>query len=95
MTVDPVIITQQPNTEVVVLPAKTTNVYSYSATLITSATSYAINHNLGTLEVFATAFLIADGTTVPFTMVRNSASTATLTFAGALSANTVRVVIIG
>lgn len=95
MTTSVVLITENPPVQVIVEPVKTTAVHSYAATLTTAASVYPINHNLGTLEVFATAFLIADGTTVPFTLVRNSATTVTLTFGSPVLANTVRIVIIG
>ena len=95
MTTSVVLITETPPVQVIVEPVKTTAVHSYAATLITTGTVFPVNHNLGTLEVFATAFLIADGTTVAFTMVRTSASTATLTFSAPVTANTVRVVVIG
>ena len=67
----------------------------YSTTLSTSATSYTITHNLGTLDVLVQVYAVADGSEVTVDNLRATTNTVTLNFAVAPSANAYRVVIIG
>ena len=67
----------------------------YSTTLSTSATSYTITHNLGTLDVHVQVYEVATGEEVIVDNVRATTSTVTVGFASAPSANAYRVVVIG
>lgn len=67
----------------------------YSTTLSTSATSYTVTHNLGTLDVHVQVYEVATGEEVLVDNVRATTSTVTLGFASAPTANAYRVVVIG
>jgi len=67
----------------------------YSTTLSTSATSYTVTHNLGTLDVHVQVYEVATGEEVIVDNIRATTSTVTLGFASAPSANAYRVVVIG
>ena len=67
----------------------------YSQTLSTSATSYTVTHNLGTLDVHVQVYEVATGEEVLVDNVRATTSTVTLGFASAPTANAYRVVVIG
>lgn len=67
----------------------------YSATLSTSATSIAVTHNLGTLDVQVQVYEVATGDTVECDVTRNSTNQVTLGFAVAPTANSLRVVVQG
>jgi hypothetical protein len=67
----------------------------YSTTLSTSATSYTVTHNLGTLDVHVQVYEIATGEEVIVDNVRASTSTVTIGFASAPTSNAYRVVVIG
>jgi hypothetical protein len=68
----------------------------YSTTLATSATSYTVTHNLGTLDVHVQVYELATGEEVIVDNLRPAGgNTVTLNFAVAPSANAYRVVIIG
>ena len=67
----------------------------YSQTLSTSATSYTITHNLGTLDVHVQVYEVATGEEVIVDNVRATTSTITLGFASAPTADAYRVVVIG
>ena len=67
----------------------------YSTTLSTSATSYTVTHNLGTLDVHVQVYEVATGEEVTVDNVRATTSTVTVGFASAPSANAYRVVVIG
>ena len=67
----------------------------YSQTLSTSATSYTVTHNLGTLDVHVQVYEVATGEEVLVDNVRATTSTVTLGFASAPTSNAYRVVIIG
>jgi hypothetical protein len=67
----------------------------YSTTLSTSATSYTITHNLGTLDVHVQVYEIATGEEVIVDNVRATTSTVTVGFASAPTSNAYRVVVIG
>ena len=67
----------------------------YSTTLSTSATSYTITHNLGTLDVHVQVYEVATGEEVIVDNVRATTSTVTVGFASAPTANAYRVVVIG
>lgn len=66
-----------------------------SATLSTSATSIAVTHSLGTLDVQAQVYELATGDTVECDVTRNSINQVTLGFATAPTANSLRVVVQG
>jgi hypothetical protein len=67
----------------------------YATTLSTSATSYTITHNLGTLDVIVQVYTVADGSEVVVDNLRATTNTVTLNFSVAPSANAYRVVILG
>jgi len=67
----------------------------YSTTLSTSATSYTVTHNLGTLDVHVQVYTVADGSEVMVDNLRATTNTVTLAFNTAPSANAYRVVVIG
>ena len=67
----------------------------YSTTLSTSATSYTVTHNLGTLDVHVQVYEVATGEEVIVDNVRATTSTVTLGFASAPTSNAYRVVVIG
>ena len=67
----------------------------FSQTLSTSATSYTITHNLGTLDVLVQVYAVADGSEVVVDNLRATTNTVTLNFSVAPSANAYRVVVIG
>jgi hypothetical protein len=67
----------------------------YSTTLSTSATSYTVTHNLGTLDVHVQVYEVATGEEVIVDNIRASTSTVTLGFASAPTSNAYRVVVIG
>ena len=67
----------------------------FSQTLSTSATSYTITHNLGTLDVHIQVYAVSDGSEVMVDNLRATTNTATLNFSVAPSANAYRVVIVG
>lgn len=67
----------------------------YAATLSTSATSYTITHNLGTLDVVVQVYTVSDGSEVVVDNLRATTNTVTLNFSVAPSANAYRVVILG
>jgi hypothetical protein len=67
----------------------------YSTTLSTSATSYTVTHNLGTLDVHVQVYEVATGEEVIVDNVRATTSTVTLGFASAPTADAYRVVVIG
>jgi hypothetical protein len=67
----------------------------YAITLSTSATSYTITHNLGTLDVLVQVYTVSDGSEVVVDNLRASTNTVTLNFSVAPSANAYRVVILG
>jgi hypothetical protein len=67
----------------------------YSTTLSTSATSYTITHNLGTLDVHVQVYEVATGDEVIVDNTRATTSTVTLGFASAPTSNAYRVVVIG
>lgn len=66
-----------------------------SVTLSTSATSIAVTHNLGTLDVQVQVYEIATGETVECDVTRNTINQVTLGFAVAPTANSLRVVVQG
>jgi hypothetical protein len=67
----------------------------YSVTLSTSATSYTVTHNLGTLDVHVQVYEVATGEEVIVDNIRATTSTVTLGFASAPTSNAYRVVVIG
>ena len=67
----------------------------YSTTLSTSATSYTVTHNLGTLDVLVQVYALSDGSEVVVDNLRATTNTVTIAFAVAPSANAYRVVVIG
>jgi hypothetical protein len=67
----------------------------YSQTLSTSATSYTVTHNLGTLDVHVQVYEVATGEEVIVDNVRATTNTITLGFASAPTADAYRVVVIG
>ena len=67
----------------------------FSQTLSTSATSYTITHNLGTLDVHVQVYEVATGEEVIVDNIRATTSTVTLGFASAPTSNAYRVVVIG
>jgi len=68
----------------------------YSQTLSTSATTYTITHNLGTLDVHVQVYEVATGEEVIVDNARPAGgNTVTLGFASAPTSNAYRVVIIG
>jgi hypothetical protein len=67
----------------------------YSTTLSTSATSYTVTHNLGTVDVHVQVYEVATGEEVIVDNVRASTNTVTVGFASAPTANAYRVVVIG
>ena len=68
----------------------------YSQTLSTSATTYTITHNLGTLDVHVQVYELATGEEVLVDNARPAGgNTVTLGFASAPSSNAYRVVVIG
>jgi hypothetical protein len=67
----------------------------FSQTLSTSATSYTITHNLGTLDVHVQVYTVADGSEVIVDNLRATTNTVTLAFNTAPTANAYRVVVIG
>lgn len=69
---------------------------SYSATIGNgSATSIAVTHNLGTLDVIVSVYLVATGEEVDCDVVKTSGNVVTLSFAVAPAASSLRVVVIG
>lgn len=66
-----------------------------SATLSTSATSIALTHNLGTLDVQVQVYEIASGETVECDVTRTNTNQVTLGFATAPTINTLRAVVQG
>lgn len=67
----------------------------FSTTLSTSATSYTVTHNLGTLDVHVQVYAVADGAEVMVDNLRATTNTVTITFNAAPTANAYRVVVIG
>jgi len=67
----------------------------FSQTLSTSATSYTITHNLGTLDVLVQVYTVSDGSEVIVDNLRATTNTVTLNFSVAPTASAYRVVIIG
>jgi hypothetical protein len=67
----------------------------YSTTLSTSATSYTVTHNLGTLDVHVQVYEVSTGEEVIVDNIRATTSTVTLLFASAPTADAYRVVVIG
>jgi hypothetical protein len=67
----------------------------YSQTLSTSATSYTVTHNLGTVDVHVQVYEVATGEEVIVDNVRATTNTITLGFASAPTADAYRVVVIG
>ena len=67
----------------------------YSTTLSTSATSYTVTHNLGTLDVHVQVYEVATGEEVIADNVRATTNTVTIGFASAPTSNAYRVVVIG
>lgn len=67
----------------------------YSVLLSTSATSYTVTHNLGTLDVIVQVYAVSDGSEVLVDQLRATTNTVTINFASAPSANAYRVVVIG
>lgn len=67
----------------------------YATTLSTSATSYTVTHNLGTLDVIVQVYTVADGSEVIVDNLRATTNTITLQFATAPTANAYRVVVLG
>jgi hypothetical protein len=67
----------------------------YSTTLATSATSYTVTHNLGTLDVIVQVYTVADGSEVMVDNLRATTNTVTLNFAVAPTSSAYRVVILG
>ena len=67
----------------------------FSQTLSTSATSYTITHNLGTLDVIVQVYTVSDGSEVIVDNLRATTNTVTLNFSVAPTANAYRVVILG
>lgn len=67
----------------------------YSTTLSTSATSYTVTHNLGTLDVHVQVYEVATGEEVIVDNARATTNTITLGFASAPTSNAYRVVVIG
>jgi hypothetical protein len=67
----------------------------FSQTLSTSATSYTVTHNLGTLDVHVQVYEVATGEEVIVDNVRATTSTVTVGFASAPTSNAYRVVVIG
>ena len=67
----------------------------FSGTLSTSATSIAVTHNLGTLDVQVQVYELSTGDTVECDVTRNSTNQVTLGFASAPTANSLRVVVQG
>lgn len=70
-------------------------VRKYVETLATSSTSYVITHNLNTLDVGVSVYLVATGEEVIADVLRTSANTVTVGFAVAAAAGTYRVVVHG
>jgi len=67
----------------------------FAGTLSTSATSIAVTHNLGTLDVHVQVYEVSTGETVECDVTRNSTNQVTLGFAVAPTANSLRVVVQG
>ena len=67
----------------------------YSTTLATSATSYTVTHNLGTLDVHVQVYLISDGSEVMVDNLRATTNTVTINFSVAPTASAYRVVVLG
>lgn len=67
----------------------------YSTTLATSATSYTVTHNLGTLDVLVQVYLISDGSEVSVDNLRATTNTVTINFSVAPTASAYRVVVLG
>jgi hypothetical protein len=67
----------------------------FSTTLATSATSYTVTHNLGTLDVHVQVYAVANGEEVMVDNLRATTNTVTIAFNVAPSANAYRVVVIG
>jgi hypothetical protein len=67
----------------------------YSTTLSTSATSYTVTHNLGTLDVHVQVYEVATGEEVVVDSLRATTNTVTINFASAPTSNAYRVVVIG
>lgn len=67
----------------------------FAGTLSTSATSIAVTHNMGTLDVQVQVYEVSTGDTVECDVTRNSTNQVTLGFAVAPTANSLRVVVQG
>lgn len=67
----------------------------FAQTLSTSATSYTVTHNLGTLDVLVQVYTVSDGSEVVVDNLRATTNTVTINFSVAPSANAYRVVVIG
>lgn len=78
-----------------VISVASTTPQKFSQTLSTSATSYTITHNLGTLDVLVQVYTVSDGSEVVVDNLRATTNTVTLNFSVAPSANAYRVVIVG
>lgn len=84
----------------IVTPAKLANwsgrVRKYSATIGDgTATSYAVTHNLGSLDLHVTVYAVSTGKEVIADVTHTSTTVATIGFASAPTAGQYRVVIIG
>ncbi len=67
----------------------------YAQTLSTSTTSYAVTHNLGTLDVLVQLVEVATGAIVYADFVVTNTNTVTINFGTAPAANAYRVVVVG
>ena len=67
----------------------------YAQTLATSAASYTVTHNLGTLDVDVQLVEVATGATVQADVVRTDGNNITVSFATAPAANAYRVLVVG
>jgi hypothetical protein len=67
----------------------------FAATLATSATSYAVSHNLGTTDVSVSIKEVATSALAEADVVVTDANTVTISFASAPAANAFRVTVIG
>jgi hypothetical protein len=65
------------------------------AATVGGATTAAVTHNLGTLDVAVDAYLVATGESIECDIVRTNTNTVTLGFAVAPAANSIRVVVQG
>jgi len=70
-------------------------VRKYSTTLATSATSYTVTHNLGTLDVQVTLYDASTGVEYFADVTHATTNTITVAFSTAPSANQIRVVVFG